>query len=642
MSDLGISGIVMTTDVSDVANARLDEAAGTSRGQSPAVERTPFYFGPMARPLFGWYHAPPNKVHNKSLGLVICPSLGHEYINAHRSLRHLADRCAAAGVPTLRFDYDGTGNSAGADEDPGRLTAWLASIREAMAQLQRLSGCRKTGLVGLRIGATLAALTASEAAVSCLVLWAPCSRGQAYVREMKAMQLTGGSQDRPDAPASSGIEAGGFVFTEQTVDDLRGLNLAAIAPKAGRILIASRDDFAENPALSMAWSQAGSRVEKLNFSGYQEMMAEPHNTRVPHAAIGEIVSWVVSGEGQEVAEAHADTASVEVSQAVRFAPSAVCGEMWSNSRLHIRESIVRFGPSARRFGIMSEPTDAAERSLPTVVLSNAGAVHHVGASRLYVLLARSLSAAGFRCFRLDLPGLGDSVLDDPDRENDVYLSTTSAEIALALDSLEAGYGCRSFVLTGLCSGAHAAFHAGLDLAGNRIAECLLINPLTFYYKRGMSLDQQPARHFSNWQDYMSAARSPARWFKLLRGKADVERVFTTIAARVRVKVQAKLRRLRRRWHPGNPGTAAEDDLDADLLRLVAFGPAITFAFSRGEPGYDLLTTHAGSTVKKLVRQGHATIWFIDRADHTFAEKRPRCEAIDTMVQHLVRRYQPAA
>src|SRR5436309_3450102 len=66
--------------------------------QPSAVQRTPFYFGPASRPLFGWYHEPIAKAH-RAFSMLISPPLGHEYINSHRALRHLADRSAAAGVP---------------------------------------------------------------------------------------------------------------------------------------------------------------------------------------------------------------------------------------------------------------------------------------------------------------------------------------------------------------------------------------------------------------------------------------------------------------------------------------------------------------------------------------------------------------
>ena len=116
MSGLGDTGMVTS---GSSGPARTDGAVAPLASQLSAVERTPLYFGPASRPLFGWYHEPVAKVH-RALSMVICPPLGHEYLNSHRSLRHLADRCAAAGVPTLRFDYDGTGTL------PGRMRTPIA------------------------------------------------------------------------------------------------------------------------------------------------------------------------------------------------------------------------------------------------------------------------------------------------------------------------------------------------------------------------------------------------------------------------------------------------------------------------------------------------------------------------------------
>ena len=636
MSGLGESGKVMPDGPS--GPARTDGAISPLANQSSAVARTPLYFGHASRPLFGWYHEPAGKVRS-ALAMVICPPLGHEYVNSHRSLRHLADRCAAAGLPTLRFDYDGTGNSAGADEDPGRLAAWLSSIREAIAQVRRLSGCQETGLLGLRIGATLAALTSTETEISFLALWAPCIRGRAYVRELRAMQLTGSFRLEPTA--ASDLEAGGFVFTEQTQRDLSGLNLGSIVPRAKRILLASRADFAEDPSLGAAWSQRGLQVEQRRLPGYIDMMAEAQDTKVPHAAIGELVTWLISGETRRDMERIADPTVSDNTRVVQFAPSMVCPELPVTRGREIRERIVLFGRSAKRFGIMSEPVDAAVRAVPTVVLPSAGATHLVGPNRLYVLLARSLSLAGFRCFRLDLPGLGDSVLDEPERENDVYLPTASAEMELALNTLATEYGSEAFILMGLCSGAHTAFHAGLDLTRHPVAECALINPLTFYYKRGMSLRQPTYQHHRRWQEYMTSIRSPRHWLKLIRGESDALGIFYFVVAQARIRIAAKIRLWRRRWNLADAAMTTEDDLETDLPRLLAAGRELTFILSRMDPGYALLTTGGGDTVKKLIREKRMVIRFIGGADHTFSIRLPRCELIGTIVQHLVQRYRSA-
>src|SRR6267378_4565458 len=93
------------------------------------VESQPLYFGPEDRPLFGWLHAPA-AASRPALGLVICNPFGNEAICAHRSLRHLAERAADAGIPALRFDYDGTGDSRSEEH-----TSELQSRRDLVCRL---------------------------------------------------------------------------------------------------------------------------------------------------------------------------------------------------------------------------------------------------------------------------------------------------------------------------------------------------------------------------------------------------------------------------------------------------------------------------------------------------------------------------
>src|SRR3984957_6689181 len=83
---------------------------------------TPLWFGPDKRPLFGWVHAPTDGMARGAA--VLCPPLFLEQDIAYYSFRRLAEELAARGVLAVRFDYDGTGDSAGGAEDPGRVRAW--------------------------------------------------------------------------------------------------------------------------------------------------------------------------------------------------------------------------------------------------------------------------------------------------------------------------------------------------------------------------------------------------------------------------------------------------------------------------------------------------------------------------------------
>ena len=115
-------------------------------------------------PFFCWHHhdaAAPAR----DLVAVLCPPIGSEYTRSHRSIRHLADRFAAAGIPAIRFDYHGTGDSPGNDLDPDRLAAWRANVVDACARARAWSGRSRVALVGVRLGGTIAALASDSGCV---------------------------------------------------------------------------------------------------------------------------------------------------------------------------------------------------------------------------------------------------------------------------------------------------------------------------------------------------------------------------------------------------------------------------------------------------------------------------------------------
>src|SRR5688572_6211085 len=167
---------------------RDDPALATpAEAHAPAFERRPLYFDG----LFGWFHAPAASA--RDCVAVICAPVGPEYTRAHRTLRHLADRLAADGVPCLRFDYHGTGDSMGDEGEADRLGHWRQSVAAAAREARRLSGRERLCLIGVRLGATLAALEAEATRADLLVLWNPVVKGRAYARELQAMAMTAGT-----------------------------------------------------------------------------------------------------------------------------------------------------------------------------------------------------------------------------------------------------------------------------------------------------------------------------------------------------------------------------------------------------------------------------------------------------------------
>ena len=539
-------------------NQTLTEQASSD---TESVRRTAFYLESQGQPLFAWLH---HRVEQTGFdhGVLICPPIGYEQLHSHRSLRHLADRLAQEEVPVLRFDWHGTGDSAGVDEDAGRVAAWLANIRDAVQWMRERLGCRQISLVGLRLGGTLAALVAAELEIDNLVLWSPVTKGRAYVREMKAISLTAETAPRT-ADADGCIEAAGFVLSAETAGDLSQLDLltsfaiqnetserggvsplalprradAALPRRAdaqepgglrrpaqkeftiGRVLLVSRDDLPDDVRLSDHLSASGLSVETLRVPGFVEMMQEPHRSQVPEAAIREITSWLT----RHISAEAASTAMIDIRRTTpTSAPiSPASGSIHNEIRQYLRESAVRFSEQPDLFGIVCEPAVATSNDLPLVVLLNAGSSYRIGPGRLYVFLARQLAAQGFRTVRLDFCSLGDSVSSDSEYENDPHPATAFRDVDLILKQLQQRYGATKIVLMGLCSGAYAAFQSAAQLQNPVLVESILINPLTFFWKEGMSLDVSPVKQLVSIHYYIESALQPAKWLRLLRGQTKI-------------------------------------------------------------------------------------------------------------------------
>ena len=94
-------------------------------------------------------------------GALVCGALSDQALDAYRPLVFLAEKLAAAEIPTLRLAYYGTGDSAGEDDEGDRFTQWLDGIKAGVAWLHE-HGAERVTLIGHRVGACLAARAACE------------------------------------------------------------------------------------------------------------------------------------------------------------------------------------------------------------------------------------------------------------------------------------------------------------------------------------------------------------------------------------------------------------------------------------------------------------------------------------------------
>ena len=541
-----------------------------------------FFTGPTGRARFGWLHG------KGAIGVVIVPPFGYEAVCAQRSLRHLADAAAKAGLCAVRFDLDGTGDSEGSDLDPDRVPAWLASIDDA-CNLARTAGADRIVLVGIRLGATLATMAAAARDdVAGVVSIATVPATKALVREGRALQMQLGLEPAPEGvavPPEDIHEVVGFAQTAETRAALSAIDLAKVtrAP-APAMLVIDRDDRPENATYVAALTALGVAVQHVRLPGYVEMVLDPHKAVVPTAIIAATIHFA------------AERPAMTTKPAPRI-------ELASRATIAgLAEEVV----AIRDLTVLATLPAHVHRA---VLLLNAGAVYRVGPNRLYVDLARTLPDT--MVIRIDQSGLGDSPPRGGSDENGVYGEHVVDEIG-AVVAWARAKGAREVAIAGLCSGAYHAIKVGLTHAVETIVP---INPLTFFWKPGMPLDFAAFRVTEDAGRYKQNLRSADSWKKVLRGQVDLVRVARVVATRARDAAKYRARDLLRRVRVPLP-----DDLGSELLALGRKGTAMRFIFAATEPGHAMLVEQGGSAVVRLERAGRLSIDVISNADHTFTPR----------------------
>ena len=567
-----------------------------------------FYFGEEDQKLFGWLHP---SCSPGDTGVVLCASLWREELYSHRTLLHLADAAASAGMPALRFDYDGTGDSSGDEHRPGLVSAWARSVHAAMDELKRRTGVRRLCLIGLRLGAALAMVTAAERDDTIAILAiAPVVSGKALMRELR--MLSGSAATSPaKASEDALLEVGGFFLTRETQDAIASINLLDVAPSAGLTLrILDRDDAPGAERWTQVLVKGGARVEYSRVPGYAGMMETAALNVMPRELIAAATQWL-RGLPRQVLPPGAPHPPMPTESACPT--SCHIGD--------VQEAAVLIAAGVNLPGILSEPRPGRRLETPSsscIVLLNAGIARRIGPSRMYVDLARRWASLGHTVLRLDLSGIGDSKAHPGQAEHSVYSGSAVDEVMQAITFIRSRTGASRCVVVGLCAGAYHGFKAAV--AGAPLDAVVLINPLTFNWKPGDSLTttldaRAVTRVMSN---YRRSALSREAWLRVFSRKAVISRVVKRTCQFVSMRVHTASCELLKRLGLRIPG-----NLGSDLEALGHRGVQTHFIFASGEPGPTLLRIHAGSSIERLERQGLLSRADVPDADHIFTRLQSR-------------------
>lgn len=239
-----------------------------------------FFFGPPERQLFGYHHVPRG---TPTGAAVLCPPWAREYQYAHRAFHFLAKRLAARGCHVLRFDYSGTGDSWGASTE-ANTERWAEDIALAVGELRTMSGLEHVDLVGLRVGAFLAAqATADIPGVRRIVLWDPIMEGEAWLRELGVAGAVDGGR----------LEVGGTIVSRTFVDQIRAIRPETYeAARIERVLFLLTQGDDEGDGFDSSPHLPG--VERVWLQQPAPWLEDPSiwAGQVPVEAVKRIVEWL--------------------------------------------------------------------------------------------------------------------------------------------------------------------------------------------------------------------------------------------------------------------------------------------------------------------------------------------------------------
>jgi len=605
-------------------------------GSPPATTMESFYFSAGDHDLFAWLHEPAGRQAN--LGVVVCKPFGFESLCGHLSLRKFAEAAAALGVPALRVDYLGTGDSPEIEPQADQIDIWTRDVVAAVAELRRRTGVERVCLVGVRLGALLAARAARELeGVAGLFVVAPVLNGKRYLTELRTTRLAAlmGVPDVVADPRFGGdIEAAnpglmeftGYPLSAASIATLTPLKITpADTPAGAQWSIVDRADLPLAKDFGASLAAAGVPTGYTALPGFVEMcLVSPQYSVVPLPMVQVLREFLQGLLG--AAPLPAGGAERVPKSAIRGEGGAVVSLPGDSADSRLTERPVCFGTEAQLFGIVTEPAQG-EANRRAVIFPNTGTDFHMGASRMYVTLARMWARRGYVVLRMDFAGIGDSNTRPGRPDNDLFPPAALDDLRAGLKFIRDRYGVQEVTLCGLCSGGYHSLRAAA--AGLDVQRILMVNPQNFFWKEGSPPDEgwKVSEAVRNPGIYRQKVGSLRAWKRLLTGEVSLWRIARVYTLRALLSLELFLRDAARSLHIRLP-----QDLGWELEDITRRGIHVAFVFSAGELGISLLKLQAGSSLRRLGDRFRMHV--IEGADHTFSRSAARSLMAKTLTQEL--------
>lgn len=220
----------------------------------------PLWLGEPDRQRYAALHRP--AAAEAMRGVLLVAPLLHEQPRSRRFITEVASAFAAQGVAALRFDFFGSGDSAGAAGEM-RLSTLHEDLRLAYDALRAHSGASKVAVLAWRAGALVAwewlrhGGTASE-----LLMWEPIRGGSDWLDDLqRADAVERCSPDRytslcPTVADASDGQLMGYAVAPALRQAMAGLSMTATPPPAVPLWLIERAGSQERDRAQVASARA--------------------------------------------------------------------------------------------------------------------------------------------------------------------------------------------------------------------------------------------------------------------------------------------------------------------------------------------------------------------------------------------------
>jgi pimeloyl-ACP methyl ester carboxylesterase len=549
----------------------------------------------------GWLHTPVGGT--SDVGVVLVSPIGRDARCAHMPMRLLADRLAAAGFCTIRYDHLGVGDSLDLPDEADVYPEWLQGISHATEFLRATTGVNRVVLGGVRMGATFAAISAVPS--DGLILLAPVLSGRSWLNRMRFSARMSKTPDGAGGAAES-IDTDGLWLSPATVASLSRVDLNSIAPPQGPVFIAAQNQLVK--AYAERASKAGAMVHATDFPGFNEMFLDSAVNLPPDDLFDSVRAWLFDTFGQATPLAAPGRPSDEC---VLRPPGSV-------------ERAVAFGPGLH--GVLCRP-ETAGASGPAVLFCNTGGDPRAGSGGFASKAARRLANMGLTSLRFDMAGLGDSPMPDGAVRCHVFETPREGDIDAALAFLgEHGYG--RVVVVGVCSGAYHALRAAWR--NPRVSGLFAVSPIKMIWRPGDSATFARDEYLFSVRVYVKALLDPNAWSFAIQSRTSFLGLLLALANRLKTRLLGMFARL----GPSSPL--------ANMRRFTERGGRVRLVMGLNDTSLEEVETYFGSKSSKLRRLEGASIEIIPNLDHGLARRASRDIAVELLANWLASFPTPSA